>query len=164
MHSEPHAGCCVDSCSWPALVPVLLSFLSCYVLVALFCFIFNCRPQRTDRGTFLFPPRLSMCLTHARIISPFCSFLLFYSSHYIYYRILAKNRYTYTFWAINRYTAHCTPEKASWRRLIFGLRSIVRANGSKSQGTPTTSYSTSVSPTFGFDCTYKWLERSLFRY
>ena len=49
---------------------------------------------------------------------------------------LAKNWYTYTFWAINRDTARCTPEKNSWRHLIFGLRSIIPTNGSKDQGTP----------------------------
>ena len=76
-------------------------------------------------------------------------------------RYLARNGYTYAFWAINRYTARFTPEKASWRRLIFGLRPIVTTNGSNGQGAPTVSYSTSVSPTFGFNCTCKWLERSL---
>ena len=30
--------------------------------------------------------------------------------------------------------------------------------------TPTISYSTTVSPTFGFNCTCKWLERLFFRY
>ena len=39
-------------------------------------------------------------------------------------------------------------------------------NGSKGQGTPITgiNYSTSVSLTFGFNCTYKRLEQSMFRY
>ena len=50
---------------------------------------------------------------------------------------LARNRYTYAFWAINGYIAHCTSEKAFGRRLIFGLRSIVPTNGSNGQGTPT---------------------------
>ena len=48
-------------------------------------------------------------------------------------RSIAKNRYTYAFRAINRYTAHCALEKASWRRLVFGMRSIVPTNGSKGQ-------------------------------
>ena len=42
---------------------------------------------------------------------------------------LAKNRYIYSsqyvFWAISRYIGHYTPEIASWRRPMFGLRSIV---------------------------------------
>ena len=76
-------------------------------------------------------------------------------SDVVYLRELAKNRYTYVFWAISRYHAHYTPEIASWRRLIFGLPSIAPTNGSKGQGTPTISYSASVSPTFGFNCTYQ---------
>jgi len=47
-------------------------------------------------------------------------------------------------------------------RLILGLRSIVPTNGSKCVGTPIIGYSIYVSPIFGFNCTYKWLERSLF--
>ena len=52
-------------------------------------------------------------------------------------RASANNRYTYAFWAITRYTAQYTLEKASWRRLGIGLRSNVPTNGSKDQGTPT---------------------------
>lgn len=57
MHSEPHGGCCIDSCSWPALIPGLLSFLSCF-----FCFVWLCQSQRNNRGTFFFPPCSSMIL------------------------------------------------------------------------------------------------------
>ena len=49
-----------------------------------------------------------------------------------------------------------------WARLILGLRSIVPTNGSKCVGTPIKGYSMYVSPNFDFNCTYKWLKRSLF--
>ena len=40
------------------------------------------------------------------------------------YRVqIARNRYTYAFWAIRGYTAHHAQEKASWRRLVLRLRS-----------------------------------------
>ena len=79
-------------------------------------------------------------------------------------RTITKNGDTYPFWAISKYTADHALEKASWRRLTFALRSTVPTNGSKGQGTPIISYSTSVSPTFGFNCTYKWRERSIISY
>ena len=41
----------------------------------------------------------------------------------------AKNGHIYVFWAISRYTTHCTPETVSYHRRLSGLRSIVPLNG-----------------------------------
>ena len=45
-------------------------------------------------------------------------------------------------------------KKASWRRPMFGLLSVVPTNGSKGRGTPTISlFNSRVTSTFGFNCT-----------
>ena len=95
----------------------------------------------------------------ANIAFPLASVLL---SLRILIKVKAKNRCTYAFWAINRYTAYCTPEKACCPPPLIGQRCIVPTSCSKLLLTPFAGYSSWSSLINGFKCTYKWLGQPRF--